>query len=423
MKIYINKDSKYLNPIKYTLDLIEAFSKDTFQIINDKNSCDLIIDHTDVNSAPIAYLFYDNINSNNLNHIEVFKNNNIILDQHNKPDYLTTIFYIVNCLQEYNTSESQADIYGRFKYEKSWQHKFNKIEENVVLQYIFDFLKSIKADIKPSFKSKIFVSHDIDTINGSLLQDGLWALKHRRFDIICLLIFKEIINKGEWKNIDKIIKLESEYDIKSTFFWLVKKGEGLNNIRNADYNISKQNKFIKEIKINSFYFGLHKSCSNNTIDEELSLLPDISTLNRHHFLRFSLPKLFEEIEESKLTFDSSIGFAERYGFRNGFGMPFIPFNLKDNKKYSFVEMPLMVMDGTFQKYLKTPLEKTADTAINFFEKHNQNAYLSFLWHNTHFTNYKYKGYKEEFIKIIKYLYESNYAFITPTEITSKFFKQ
>ena len=414
MKFFIN--NQYFNKVKYVLRIIENYSKVSFDIVPDKSTADIVIDHKDENSIPISNKFYDNLDSNNFNHNIIFPKEPIIKDETDRPDYISSIFYIINSLQEYKSDPEDEDELGRFLYEKSWQKKYNVIERNLVLEYIFEFLNFIKVEKKNDFNSKIFVSHDIDKMNGSFLQDGFWALKKGRFDIVLSLIFKEIFNKKDWVNIDKILKIESEYDIKSTFFWLVNKGIGKDNIKNADYSIKRYSALLENIENKGAYNGLHKSCSDQSIDEELSLLPKATTYNRHHYLNFKLPALYDDIENSKINFDSGLGFVEHYGFRNSFAMPFHPFNLQEDKPYSFVEMPLMMMDGTFQEFMLLPVSTSADTAIAFFEKHKTNSYLSLLWHNTFFTNYKYGGYREEFIKIIKYLYDTNFEFVTPEDL-------
>lgn len=422
MRIYINESANYYKPVKYTLGLVNDFCVDSFEFISSKDNCEMIIDHKDSKSIGIDEEFYDKFDNGDLSHQNILHNETLIKDNRGKVDFLTTIFYLVNCLQEYTTKEDQKDHLGRFLYEKSWQKQYNSIEDNVVLNLIEQFISENNIQKTQDFQSKIFVSHDIDSVNGSFMQDGFWAIKRGRLDIVLSLIIKEVFNRKEWRNIDQIIKLNSEFDIKSTFFWLVNKGVGTDNIRNADYLIDNQRGLISTVHKNSSFNGLHKSCSTDSINQELQKLPSEVTINRHHFLNFKLPELFNQVEESKLNFDSSLGFAERYGFRNGFAMPFIPYNIEQDKPYSFVEMPLMVMDGSFQKYLKIPMHETANIAISFFEKHKYNSYLSFLWHNTHFTNYKYKGYKEEYIKIIKYLYESNFEFVSPEEIIQKNFQ-
>jgi peptidoglycan/xylan/chitin deacetylase (PgdA/CDA1 family) len=418
MKIYLNSKKHYFEGVKYTLKIIEDFSEQKFQIIDEVNDADIIIDNLNEKSIPFNDAIYKEQIATD--HLQVFRDQPLIRSKSGFPDYLSSIYYLINCIQEYKKNSNNQDEYGRFKFEVSLQKRFNIIEENLVLDYIFKFLSDYNISRKQDFCSKIFTSHDIDTINGSLLQDGFWAIKNKRIDVLASIIFREILNRGEWKNIDKIADLHTEYGIKTTFFWLVNKGIGEKGIKNSDYKINNQLKFFRHVQNRGGFNGLHKSSSIESLSEELKKLPINSNLNRHHFLKYSLPELWNELENSGIKFDSSLGFAERYGFRNSFAYPFRPFNHKTQQSHNFIEMPLMVMDGSFQKYLKIPVGETSKYAIDFFEKHKSNSYLSLLWHNTHFTNFKYKGYKEEYIKIIKYLKDMNFEFTNPEEIIQKF---
>ena len=335
------------------------------------------------------------------------------------------LFYLVNSLNEYNSPKESYDSLKRYTFDSSILKELG-IENNIVL----DIIKtSIKEDrfLESYFEitnhnSYFYLSHDIDSIYGSLTQDGMWALKHNRFDVMLKLFYNVMISKPDWLNFDLIMKTESEYDFKSTFYWLVNKGKIDQRQTNSDYSINSTS-IIKEIDKcanNGFEVGLHKSISNETFKSELSKMPINVIGNRYHYLKFQLPEAYHKIEEAGLKLDASLGFAEHYGFRNGYGYPFHPYNTSTNNPYSFIEVPLNVMDGTFQRYLEIPVDKTADTIIGFLEKNKQNSLLSILWHNTFFSNYKYKGYLTEYKKILAYLYEAKFININQSEIINQF---
>lgn len=341
-----------------------------------------------------------------------------------KSPYLR-IFYLVNSLNEYNVNENSYDSLGRFKYEASIIKELG-VKDNIVLDLIKSslndelFLQSIF--FVKNHKSYFYLSHDIDSVYGSLTQDGLWAIKNGRMDVLLKLFFNTMISKPDWINFDLIMKTESEYDFKSTFYWLVNKGKIDNRQTNSDYSITSS-KIIKEINnvaSHEFENGLHKSISDETFKSEISKMPVSIGGNRYHYLKFKLPNGYNQIEEAGLQLDASLGFAEHYGFRNGYGYPFHPYNMNTNNPYSFVEVPLNIMDGTFQRYLQIPVEKTADTIISFLEKNSQDTLLSVLWHNTFFSSYKYKGYLDEYKKILTYLYEMKFQNINQNEIIEKF---
>lgn len=421
MKIYIKKELNYSNPILYVLKIVEQNLHCNFDFVDSQFDADIIWDHTNPDSQIIALKFYSEIKKSTpeLSHETIFKKEQFILDEKGNKDLIATIFYMLNCLQEYLPGTNDLDYFGRFKYEATYQYKYNSIETNLAQQYIDQLANQL--DIKGSSeKSAFFISHDIDSMYGSFLQDGLWALKRMRIDVILTIIFNEMIRKPHWRNIDKIIKINSEYDIRSTFFWLVNKGSGELNIKNADYSIRKEQKLLNMAEYHGFVNGLHKSCTKQNFNDEIKKGNLNTTFNRYHFLKFLPHKDWRRISDSVITFDASLGFAERYGFRNSYGKAFQPYNFSENKPYNFVEAPLNFMDGTFHKYMKIDPDKTGDTIIDFFEKNKQNCLFSLLWHNTYFTEFKYNPFLKEYKKIIAYLYENQVNFMTPQDIVNKY---
>ena len=270
MKVYIKPETAYYYPTLYVLKIMEKNQTIHFDFVKSNEEADIYWDHTNPDSQPIHLRFYDSLqnDSSDLTQTTVFNTSPEISDKSGKKDTIATIFYMLNCLQEFNPNENDRDHFGRFKFESSYQSRFNLIEKNIVQQEIDAFCS--EHNIKgPDKRSTFFISHDIDTIYGSLFQDGFWALKKMKIGVVLKLIGLELMRRPHWKNIDKIIKIDSEYDIRSTFFWLVNKGKGIQNIMNADYNIRKEQELIKLVNQSGFTNGLHKSCSEMGINEEL----------------------------------------------------------------------------------------------------------------------------------------------------------
>jgi hypothetical protein len=249
------------------------------------------------------------------------------------------------------------DKYGRFPHAASYQKHFDVTNKNRV-QHCFDeivrtnhHLNSLK---KTNSRSKIFLSHDVDFINGALIQDGFFALKKLNIQAIFMVLFQNLFHKLQWLNMDDIMKIENEYDFKSTFYWLVNKGISNAGIKNADYDFSDikiQNQF-NNVLLNGWENGIHKSISSDSFETEIEKLKFKPTGNRYHFLKFLPHQNYTEIEYAGLKFDSSLGFAEEIGFRNNYGQPFKPFNFSTKKAYNFVECPLHIMDTTLHHYQK-----------------------------------------------------------------------
>lgn len=410
--VYVKPNENYTNIIRYVLKLIEKNQSITFEFLNQKIGSCLIWDHLDKESQYIHLDFYESLKKGEFG----FRIDNkvIIQNENGKKDIIASIFYKVNCIQEFGSIES-LDEYERFKFTSSYQYKYGLIEENLVQKDMNELMRITNFPASNK-ESRFFISHDIDTIYGSFLQDGLWALKNKKVWVILKLILNEISRNPHWRNIDKILKINSEYDVYSTFFWLVNQGVGLSNIKNSDYDIEKQKDNIDLVERSGSFNGLHKSCSRDSFNEELEKVKINTVYNRYHFLKFLPETDWKKVSESKIKLDCSLGFAEHFGFRNSYGKAFQPYDLISNKPFDFVEAPLHFMDTTFHQYLKTPITKIGNVIIDFFEKNDTNCDFSLLWHNTYFTEYKYNSYLGEYKKILGFIYESKIEVLSPKQI-------
>ena len=420
MNIYIRKDTNYYAPVLYVLKIIEKNRNIHFAFLNSSEKAQIIWDDQNDSSENISLKFYNILsnNKNGLNHESLFSSSLGIQDEKENKDLVATIFYMINCLQEIAPNVNELDQFGRFKYTSSYQSKFENIQNNIVEQLIDAFCKKHEINGKKN-QSTFFISHDIDTIYGSFLQDGFWALKKMNIGVILSLIAFELCRKPHWRNIDRIIKINNEYDIRSTFFWLVNKGKGVQNIKNADYRLKKEKELLKLVEQSNNTNGLHKSCSAMNIDDELKKGELKTTYNRYHFLKFLPHRDWAKISDSILNFDCSLGFAEKYGFRNSYGKAFQPFNIDQNKPYDFIEAPLNFMDGTFHKYMKIPTNEIGNKIIGFYEMNSENCDFSLLWHNNYFTNYKYNSFIDEYKKILSFIYESKIECVSPKDLIEK----
>jgi len=180
--------------------------------------------------------------------------------------------------------------------------------------------------------------------------------------------------------------------------------------------IIKEQKLLDLVEQSGLTSGLHKSCSEMSINQELKKGSFQTNYNRYHFLNFLPHKDWKKISESKLELDCSLGFAEHFGFRNSYGKAFQPFDIDKDEPYNFIEAPLNFMDGTFRKYMKIPTNAIANIIINFYEKNPTNCDFSLLWHNTYFSNYKYNSFLGEYKKILGYIYENKIECVTPNEL-------
>ena len=422
MKIYV-ESGVFKNSILWVLKLIDThIGGGRITIVLRPDESDVCIGVSDKCDVLINSSFYDELGKGNFQHRHFFDKEPLLFARNGEPDFLSTIFYLTNAIQEYDAYVSDLDKYGRYRYSSSLQYKFGIIEENYVSYLIQRFLHSVGLERNTNdvayAQSRIFLSHDIDFLYSGFFTESLWALKHFHLADMWKIVSAYVLNNHPYFNIDEIIRLDTEHGFKSCFYWIAQQGRSDDGIKNGDYNWrnDKVRQAFKNVAMAGCENGIHKSAMPKTLEEELKILPEAPVSNRYHFLRYNWPEALDALEESSIELDASLGFAEHHGFRNSYGLPFKPFNLNEDRTYNIVCAPLHVMDGTFLYYLKEDKKLIARKVIDFIDQNKSNCVLSLLWHNNELSQFSFKEMAGIYVEILTYLKEEKFQSILPSEI-------
>ena len=407
--------------------LARAF-KLAFRLAPKPSNAQLIWDTTHPLCQPITEGFYENCPWQLPPHQTLFKDECILKDTLGRADYLATAFYLMQCLQEYSAPAYAFDKHGRFKFEASIQHRLEFVEENLVQQYLLNFLQEnhISPPSNATHPSKLFLSYDIDALFSGWKSDGMAALKKQRFgQLFDILQAHFIHNEPGWLNIDQIMNLTDIYDLKATFFWLCNKAKARDGTPNSDYDqhSTEAIKAMQSVQERHYHQGLHKSIDGQSLSVEAAKLPIHPIINRNHYLKLQIPQFWKDMAQSGLKADASLGFAEQHGFRNSYGLPFQPYDFDSGKAFPFVEVPLHLMDTTFYTYKQDFSLGMSKTMIDFLEQHRQNTVISLLWHNIYFTNMQFERHLDNFKAVMSYCYEQGWHGISPEEICLEYFEK
>lgn len=386
---------------------------------------DILIAEHGMGDVQVSHFFKNIYLSGDYHFKSYFRKEPLHFTASNKPDYLSTCFYLLSYLQEY--TDYFPDKYDRFPYDISLQNHFHCIEENLVAKYfdaLYESTPKLKSLIeKQTHKTKFLLTHDIDSLYGALGDNFSYLLKHAKIDILCKLIVNHYLGTPDYMLLDKIMDIEDEYDVKSVFFWLVNFGMGTPKIRNADYLLSdKKVKAIKErIHLRGNINALHKGAGKETHAKEFDKLKDFAVrMNRNHYLQIELPAGFNGMEHSELLLDSTMGFPEHYGFRNNYGLPFHPFKLKEKRAYNFIEVPLILMDTTLKFYQGKNSKTAQKSVMDFLEKNKENALMTILWHNNYFFDLSDKGWITLYKDILQFIKANEMQSVTPQQLLDAF---
>ncbi|TPG63729.1 hypothetical protein EAH73_16920 [Hymenobacter nivis] len=338
--------------------------------------------------------------------------------------------------QEY-FSEAR-DQHGRFPYASSVQARYGFVALPVV-NYYFDVLKTAVEHTTgrplhprtwgPGAPFAAFISHDLDNLRSAWKAPAKAALRTGRLVDFGRQLWQHWTHPDAWDNIEAVAAATAQYGARSTFFVLPAHRPGADGTPNADYQLTARLwRQLAKLAKQGHELALHASIgtANNftQFDAERQRVLDAEWCgNRFHYLRWE-PRLTPSIlNQAGDSYDSTLGFAEHFGFRNSYCHPFYPFDFQHNQPYSFLEIPLNVMDATLHhpNYLQLgPDEILPALTPMLVEVEKFGGVVSVLWHNQNFDPVNTANGPQQFHEIMSWLRGRGAAFLTGTEIWAQF---
>lgn len=188
--------------------------------------------------------------------------------------------------------------------------------------------------------------------------------------------------------IPALLETETKLDFRSTLFVIANSPHR----RDANYALPAIAPRLQQAAQQGFDIELHGSYTS--VVEKQDLASEVSELsrysaqppiaNRQHWLRFdSHQRLFGAIERAHLGCDSTLGFSNRVGFRNGASFSFPPYDFDREGPCDFLEIPLAIMDRSLVHEAKSSGKPYAELAERVFADSRRWSWGGFalLWHN------------------------------------------
>lgn len=360
---------------------------------------------------------------------------------HINADLISAAFYLLSGWQEYFSNE--RDRHGRFPFSASVQHRYNFVAVPVV-NYYFDILKTAVEHVTgqtlhprrwaDGAPFATFVTHDIDELHSAWKAPAKAALRSGDLLKFGRQLWHHFTQPDAWDNLELVRNTVAEYGAKSTFFFLPEHRKAANGTPNADYNIQKE--WLKlAVAIGESEVGLHASLGTAQHGGQLKrdehhlqhVRNDVKAYGiRFHYLHWE-PRVTPVLLYSLLyEYDSTLGFAEHYGFRNSYCLPFQLFDFQQNKAYTCLEIPLNVMDATLHhpNYLQlAPTEILPALTPMFQEIERFGGVCTLLWHNDHFDPANETTGPRQFAELMQYLRSRNTAFVNGTDVVNEWMSE
>jgi peptidoglycan/xylan/chitin deacetylase (PgdA/CDA1 family) len=316
--------------------------------------------------------------------------------------------------EEYHPKK--MDKYGRIPYTTSGQN-------NALIPSVSKYL--VQHGFHPEYidgkKFAIFLSHDIDDIAISPRQMFRSIIPYplHRAHLGSIRFLSTYVKKEKpYVNFRKIIELEKKYDASSSFFFLTTHED----VFGEKYHLEEIMNELPDILSHDCEIGLHTGffCFDDLqkIKVEKERLEKVSGIKvvgvRNHLYRFKIPRTWDLLSQAGFAYDSSFGYHDIIGFRNGTCHPFKPYNLTDDKIIDIIEIPPCVVDITLFSYMNCDAKKAWTHIKNLIDiVEALGGVLTVLWHNWTFSYpVSYAGlfgkeWTKLYEKILKYGHEKH----------------
>jgi hypothetical protein len=294
------------------------------------------------------------------------------------------------------TLPSPKDEHGRFSALSgvAWRDRF--LDRPIVDEFGMAFEQALSY-LLPRWRPqerrlRVKISHDVDEIGlpftlrgaiGHAVRRGhpAWAMRD-------LLASVTDIETTYQRLLRQIVALSIERGIQPAMYWKASApGPNDTGYDPRDHAIRSM---IEDFRAQGVELGIHPGYASYQFREALSA--EVSTLQellgkrqlggRQDFLRWN-PQMWVEWESLGLAYDSSVGFADRIGFRAGTCYPFRPWILSEHREANLLEIPLLAMDETFYSHQKL---EPAETLVRLRELVARcravGGVFTLLWHNT-----------------------------------------
>ena len=308
----------------------------------------------------------------------------------------------------------ERDEHGRFPASASIAARHGFIERPVVDEYGLAFEQAISA-LLPGWKAqrdplRALLTHDIDGVGIPLVLKTCagHTLKRRRpsaslRDLAASLL---AVEPSELTAVRELARISKSRALHSAFFW---KGSPRTSMDEGyDPFHPRVRRVIGDLREAGFELGVHPGYFTYGSRQELGrevhhlrkALGAEIVGGRQHYLRWS-PETWLDWESCGLLYDSTVGYADRFGFRAGTALPYRPWCFEQNRELRLIEVPLILMDCTPVKYMGLSREDAMHRIRACIDRTNGvGGVFTLLWHNFPLLDPDYQGWYEPILDML-----------------------
>ncbi len=329
-------------------------------------------------------------------------------------DIFSACFYLISRYEEY--TNNKTDEFKRFPHKESLAFQNNFLTIPLVDIWLLEFKKILQEQFPNlNFEDREYTfipTYDID-IAYSYRHKGFWrgfgggvkdlfrgkigSVFHRAFSVIRLA-------KDPYDSYGFLDKIHQKHTLSPIYFFLV--GSRSEMDKNLPINSSAMKKLIKSVS-EKYEIGLHPSYQSNkeiqlVIEERKNLRLAAEKKiqkTRQHYIKFTLPKTYDNLVQLNFEEDYSMGYGSMNGFRASTSSSFYWYNLSKELKTTLRIFPFCFMECNSkfeQKQGVVETEKELTHYINILKKTN-GTFIS-VWHNFSLgSERQWKGWRKLYV--------------------------
>jgi hypothetical protein len=327
---------------------------------------------------------------------------------------------------------TSLDQHGRFVLAGSRMDRTGLWQRPIVDEYAKLLLHSLRL-LWPGLPAapgryRLLLSHDVDRLFTVVRRPWPVVARHCLGDVLQRrdpgaaarrAVARVAATLGSWKRepvntFDYIMDVSERRSIVSAFYFIPKNTEPR---WDADYELEDPwvVELLQSISRRGHEIGLHGSY--RSVEDAAMLRDEFLRLRtvteargirqdrwggRQHYLRWRSLESWTAWDAAGLDYDSTLGFAERAGFRCGTSHEFPVFDLRGRRRLALRERPLIAMDVTLlsSKYMGLDEQGALATVAELAAQCRlHGGCLTLLWHNTSLITHESRNLYEALLDV------------------------
>lgn len=326
-------------------------------------------------------------------------------------DIFGTVFFMLSRYEELVVHT--VDDHGRFPSSASVACRGGFLERPIVNEYV-EILWLMLRQIWPGLRRKtrehrVLLSHDVDEPLAVVGRRPSWILRNVLADMAirrdvelavrriraCIATWQGVYDSDPCNTFNFVMDVSERYGRQSAFYYLADRSSEtmdgayvlqdpwikklMRKMHERGHEIGlhpSYNTYLNPVQTRKEFANLRRVCAEAGIEQS-------AWGGRQHYLRWRNPTTWRNWATAGLSYDSTLGFPDRVGFRAGTCYEYWVFDLEERRALPLRERPLVVMEVTLLVQMRLSLEEAFDRIMEL----NRCCRLfggdfTLLWHNS-----------------------------------------